>query len=199
MTEAGRGGPRGRRVAVAAALVILAVVAAAVYAQVVPVAPPPDGTSTQPARTLSAPGEPCTDPLLPAAVLNVEEDAQFQALSGGLCYSFLGQGDPTSESAGAATTYTFDYYNGSVVYPCGDLPEEAAASQVQVVAIANGSVATVETALLESDAPSLDGEPGPKLNFAVKFDDGVVALCTCPLANVDGNFTVIASSPPTPK
>ncbi len=52
-----------------------------------------------------------------------------------------------------------------------------------------GSIIAVQL----SNDQSQDGEPGPKLNFVVKFDDQVVAVCTCALTNVDGNFTVIPS------
>jgi hypothetical protein len=55
-----------------------------------------------------------------------------------------------------------------------------------------GSIIAVQL----SEDQSQDGEPGPKLNFVVKFDDGVVAVCTCALTNIDGNFTVIPSAKP---
>jgi hypothetical protein len=183
---------------VVVATAVLILVATAAYVEVVASTARPSAAVAQQERTLSAPGEPCTDPLLPAAVLKVEEGAQFLGLSGGLCYSFVGESNSTAGGAGASTTYTFDYYNGSVVYPCGDLPQEAAASQIQVLAIANGSGATVQTARLDGDASSLNAptDCGPNPVPVSVVSAGLVEV-TIP-AVLEVNLTLDARSVEAP-
>jgi hypothetical protein len=48
-------------------------------------------------------------------------------------------------------------------------------------------------------APHEETDLGPRLNFLVKFDNGVIALCTCPLKSVDGNFSVVSPPARPPK
>jgi hypothetical protein len=63
--------------------------------------------------------------------LAVEQDANFSALSTGLCYNYYGEA-PTG--GGSVTdTLLFNYYNGTIVYPCGTSPEELVSSQISAV------------------------------------------------------------------
>ena len=55
-----------------------------------------------------------------------------------------------------------------------------------------GSILAVQISDNQVDAHDA-GAPGPSLDFVVKFDDQVVAVCTCPLTAVDGNFIVVHS------
>jgi hypothetical protein len=43
------------------------------------------------------------------------------------------------------------------------------------------------------------GGSGPDLDFVVKFTNGSIALCTCPLKSVDGNFRVVEAGSVAPK
>jgi hypothetical protein len=38
-------------------------------------------------------------------------------------------------------------------------------------------------------------ELGPNFDFVVRFDDGVIGICTCSLKTVNGNFAVVAPKP----
>jgi hypothetical protein len=67
-----------------------------------------------------------------------------------------------------------------------------------------GSIIAVQLSDNQSKEPWMDpqdkthaaGAQDPNLDFVVKFDDQVVAVCTCPLTAVDGNFSVVHSPIP---
>lgn len=116
----------------------------------------PSASATATVETVASPGTACTDPSLSATVVQVEENPQFVGLSDGLCYSFLGTDSASTGEQGTTTTYTFDYYNGSVVYPCGNLPDELVVSQIQVQVVGNGTQPIVQSARLDNDSSSLN-------------------------------------------
>jgi hypothetical protein len=85
--------------------------------------------------TISEPGYPCDDvTAIPSAAAEEEASAQFAQLSQGLCYNFVSENQTDGQ---ASVGYTFNYYNGSVVYPCGTAPAELVVSQIR--ASDNGS------------------------------------------------------------
>lgn len=103
------------------------------------------------ANYLTAPGTPCTDPTLPSNITNVEQSAAFVEASGGLCYNYIeGQ---TVGSGATNQTLVFNYYNGTVIYPCGTFPAELIASQMDV---AVSPAFAVEYIQLNTNASSLN-------------------------------------------
>ncbi|MDA4118460.1 MAG: hypothetical protein OK455_08975, partial [Thaumarchaeota archaeon] len=81
--------------------------------------------------TISTTGVQCGSSVTPKLALTVEQDTNFSALSTGLCYNYYGEA-PTG--GGSVTdTLLFNYYNGTIVYPCGTSPEELVSSQISAV------------------------------------------------------------------
>lgn len=78
--------------------------------------------------TVSATGVSCDDPSMPQAAQQVERQAAFTDLSGGLCYDYLGL---NATEVPGATVMSFAHYNGTLVYPCGVSPLEVPQSVIQ--------------------------------------------------------------------
>lgn len=89
--------------------------------------------------TVSTTGVHCSDTSMPQAAQAVEQDPTFTGLSNGLCYNYLGE---------SRATMTFAYYNGTIVYPCGDAPLQSPASEV--VVNVTGSQSVLSARLLNS-------------------------------------------------
>ena len=145
---------RWKRIGALVSVVLVAVVLIAAYSAHTFDTGGSSASTTTTVEAVASPGTACTDPSLPATVVQVEEDPKFVGLSDGLCYSFLG-----ADSTGTTAEYTFDYYNGSVVYPCGNLPEELVVSQIRAQVVATGTQSTVQSVLLDNDSSSLNA-PG---------------------------------------
>jgi hypothetical protein len=148
-----------RRRARTAALVVVALSAVVLVAaySAYPIGTGGPAASTTTIETVASPGIACTDPSLSPEVVQVEENPKFVELSDGLCYNFLGAGSGGTGGQGTTTTaYTFDYYNGSVVYPCGNLPQELVVSQIEAQVVANGTQPIIQAAQLNNDSSSLN-------------------------------------------
>jgi hypothetical protein len=159
--DGARGGKR-RNVAVFA--VALVVVVAAAFGYLLYGSSPAPGTSTAYIGTVATSGFSCADPSLSATAVQVEADPKFTQLSDGLCYNFVGVNDTAAGTSGTTSVYTFDYYNGSVSYPCGTFPEALVGSQIQADVVTNGSLLSVRNASLMNGTSTLNSVAacGPK-------------------------------------
>ena len=101
-------------------------------------------------ETVSTTGVSCNSAAIPQAAQLVQSDPRFASLSGGACYNYMGE-----NASGGATVFYFNYYNGTIVYPCGTSPQELATSQIQAVVSSSGEVASVQM----SDQSSLNAAP----------------------------------------
>jgi len=149
--EESRGGRRRTTAVVLAVVVIAAVLGYALYGESATAV-----VSVSSIATVSTSGQPCTDSSLAATAAQVEAAPQFTSLSGGLCYNFVGAGDATNGTSGSSSVYTFDYYNGSIFYPCGTFPEAIVVSQIQAEVLTSGSLLAVQTASLVNDTSTLN-------------------------------------------
>jgi hypothetical protein len=85
------------------------------------------------------------------AVQQIGQNPAFVALTGGLCYSYVGNSYSTSPS-GNVTAFFFDRYNGTIFYPCGTFPAKLVVSQIAVNAIFNGDkIDGITEMVLEND------------------------------------------------
>ena len=149
----------GKRRTVVVFAVALVVVVAAVFGYLLYGSSPATGTSTASVGTVATPGVSCEDPSLSAAAAQVETDPRFTQLSDGLCYNFVGVNDTAAGTSGTTSAYTFDYYNGSVFYPCGTFPEALVASQIRADVVTNGSLLSVQSASLVNGTTTLNSGP----------------------------------------
>jgi hypothetical protein len=155
-------------------------------------------TSSSEVQTLTTLGESCTDPALPAEVVQVENDSRFLQLSGGQCYSYLGEKDSSSGSGGVTSTMTFDLYNGSVFYPCGDYPVQLVVSQIVTGVLSEGGRATVTSANLNNDSALLNPAVGCGASApAIAVVSARLVIVTIP-AVLEVNLTLEARSTPLP-
>lgn len=74
-----------------------------------------------PVTMISTTGIQCGDDSMPQAAQAVEQNSTFTDLSGGLCYNYLGE---------SSAAMTFAHYNGTISYPCGDVPQQVPASEI---------------------------------------------------------------------
>lgn len=89
-------------------------------------------------------------------VKEIEQNPAFLALTNGLCYSFQESGNATYLSQ-SFTTFVFNQYNGTIIYPCGTYPANLTVSQIQVNAVLNGtSVKDIMMIDLNNDTASLN-------------------------------------------
>jgi len=89
--------------------------------------------------TVSTTGVNCDSPALPLTAQVVQNDSRYAALTGGLCYNYMGE-----NASGAAAVLYFNYYNGTIVYPCGTSPQELISSQIQAVVSSAGQFASAQ-------------------------------------------------------
>jgi hypothetical protein len=130
------GGPRIRVELVLAALVVATLVGVYFYVEGHGLS---SGVQVGAVTTISTTGVQCDDSSMPQASQAVERDPTFTGLSGGLCYNYLGE---------SQATMTFAYYNGTIVYPCGDAPLQTPASEILVNV--TGSLSVLSARLLNS-------------------------------------------------
>jgi hypothetical protein len=111
---------------------------------------------TSGAASISTTGINCNDGSMDAVAQRVESDPRFTSLSNGLCYNYMGQNASSGQSE-----LTFDYYNGTITYPCGGEPLQPAASQIRVGLATNGSIASIQldNSSAIGVAPSCPGAP----------------------------------------
>ncbi len=95
--------------------------------------------------TVSTTGVSCGDESMPQVARQIEGSTDFASLSGGLCYNFNGM---SSSGGGAGTdVYYFNYYNGTIAYPCGNSAQEVVTSRIEVVANSTtGGIISIRTA-----------------------------------------------------
>ena len=108
-------------------------------------------------ETVSTTGVNCNSAAIPQAAQVAQNDSRFASLSGGLCYNYVGE----NQSEGT-TVFYFNYYNGTIVYPCGTSPQELATSQIQAIVSSSGEVASVlmsNQSSLNAAAPCGPGAP----------------------------------------
>ena len=76
------------------------------------------------------------------AVQQIAQDPAFVSLTHGLCYSFAltdyGKVLNTAQWENF-TSFVFDHFNGTIIYPCGVFPAKLLVSQIQVSAVLNGT------------------------------------------------------------
>jgi hypothetical protein len=89
--------------------------------------------------SVSTTGVNCDSDAMPLTAQQVQNDSDFVALSGNVCYNYVGE-----NASGDATVLYFDYYNGTIVYPCGSSPRELISSQIQAVVSPSGEVTSVQ-------------------------------------------------------
>jgi hypothetical protein len=159
MKTAMEGARVGKRRTVVVFTVALVVVVAAVFGYLSYRRSPATGTSTASVGTVATPGVSCEDPSLSAAAAKVEADSRFTQLSDGLCYNFVGVSDTAAGTSGSTSVYTFDYYDGSVFYPCGTFPQALVASQIQADVLTNGSLLSVQNASRVNGTSALNSGP----------------------------------------
>jgi hypothetical protein len=153
-------GARGGKSRIVVVLTVALVVAvAAIFGYLLYGSSAAVGTSTESIGTVVTSGVSCEDPSLSAAAIRVEADTRFTQLADGLCYNFIGVDDSSSGTSGTTSVYTFDYYNGSVFYPCGTFPEAVIASQIQAEVVTSGSVLSVQNASLVNGTSTLNSGP----------------------------------------
>lgn len=111
------------------------------------------GGATTTFTTMSTPGDPCNGTLT-SQVQEIENSAKFSQESQGECYSYIGSSTVTQENQ-TSTVYGFDYFNGTVGYPCGTFPVETVISQIDVTVPPNGSV-TSASYQLDNDTTGLN-------------------------------------------
>jgi hypothetical protein len=108
--------------------------------------------------TISAPGYGCggsSGSSVPGEVQQVENSSQFVQLSQGNCYNYMGAS--YGETGGASVAeYTFNYYNGTVFYPCGTFPAEQVTSQIQVAVPDNGTTTSASMFQFSNDTAMLN-------------------------------------------
>ena len=85
--------------------------------------------------SVSTTGVNCNDSSMPAAAQTVEQDPAFSNMTNGLCYNYLG---------GTQTSMTFAYYNGTVLYPCGDAPVQLPASEIILDLNGSGAISSAQ-------------------------------------------------------
>jgi len=188
---------KGRRVNTAVILTcVVAITAVVVLSNLLGGGRAPRLSSTVTVGTLTSAGVACTDPSLSTTAAQAEGDPKFTQLSGGLCYSFLGTNDSTVGNPGTTAVYTFDYYNGSVIYPCGTYPEVLVVSQIQAEVVTNGSGSVVSSAKLVNDTTSLNsGADCGSDRPPVWVVSAQLVEVTIP-AVLEVNLTLAAPSPP---
>jgi len=90
-------------------------------------------------ETVSTTGISCNSAAMPQAAQLAENDSRFAALSGGLCYNYMGE-----NQSGGATVLYFDYYNGTIAYPCLTSPMDLATSQIQATLSSSAGVTSIQ-------------------------------------------------------
>lgn len=95
-------------------------------------------------------------------VQQIAQDPSFVALTEGLCYSFadnyfgvINLNNPSQRES--LTTFVFDHFNGTIIYPCGVSPAKLTVSQIQVNTVLNGT--TIEKIVsmdLDNDTADLN-------------------------------------------
>ncbi len=190
---------RGRRTKAAVVLTsVVVIIAAVALGNVLGGGGGPRLSSTATVGSLTSAGVACTDPSLSATAAQAEGDPRFTQLSDGLCYSFVGTGDSAVGGSDIAALYTFDYYNGSVIYPCGTFPQALVVSQIQAEVVANGSRSVVQSAELVNDTASLNSATGCGPDRPpVSVVSAQLVEVTIP-AVLEVNLTLDAPSPPQP-
>jgi len=134
----GQGGGPGIRVEVVlAALVVISLIG--VYFYYIESSRQSSSGQTGGVATVSTTGINCGSDAMPQTAQQVQEAPQFAALGGNLCYNYMG-----GSASGGATVLYFNYYNGTIVYPCGASPQELIASQIQAVMSSSGALASVK-------------------------------------------------------
>jgi hypothetical protein len=116
-------------------------------------------TTAQGVSTISAPGYSCGDPRIPTVVQQVENSSQFVQLSQGNCYNYMGA-SYGGDQGSSVPEYTFNYYNGTVFYPCGTFPAELVTSQIQVAVPGNGTISSGSTFQFNNDTSMLNVNSG---------------------------------------
>jgi hypothetical protein len=148
--------PRRRNEIATGVIVLIAVSAALIYSAYAQDGLPSTSTlSASGVSTVSAPGFPYDDSSVPSAAGQVELNSEFVQLSQGLCYNYIGESYGESQGASFAQ-YTFNYYNGTVFYPCGTFPAELVVGQIRVATPGNGSVSGESTFQFSNDTASLN-------------------------------------------
>jgi hypothetical protein len=90
------------------------------------------------------------------AVREIQQNLAFVALTNGLCYSFALSGNATYQGQ-SFTTFVFNQYNGTIIYPCGTFPAELTVSQIQVNAVLTGkTVDTITSMYLDNETAGLN-------------------------------------------
>jgi hypothetical protein len=112
-------------------------------------------TAAQGVSTISAPGYSCGDPRIPPVVQRVENSSQFVQLSQGNCYNYMGA-SYGGDQGSSVPEYTFNYYDGTVFYPCGTFPAELVTSQIQVAVPGNGTISSGSTFQFNNDTSMLN-------------------------------------------
>lgn len=132
----GRGPGIGlERILIAAGIVIAVSLAVVYYVQVQTVPGAAEGELT----TITTTGTGCGGGSVPQVAASAEADPRFVALSGGLCYNYMGESSPQ----GGAPVLTFDYYNGTVVYECGTTAYDVVAGQIEANVTSAGAIGSV--------------------------------------------------------
>ena len=89
-------------------------------------------------------------------VQQIEQNPAFIDLTNGLCYSFTLNyyGESQGESL---TTFVFNQYNGTIIYPCGTFPAKLIVRQIQVTVVLNGvAIKEISSMYLENDMGQLN-------------------------------------------
>ncbi len=129
--------------------------------------------------TVSTTGVNCDSDSMPETAQQVQNNASFEALTGNLCYNFMGE----NSSESAALLY-FDYFNGTIVYPCGDAPQDLITSQIQAAVSSSGHVISVQMGNQSSlNAPQKCGPEAPLVGV-VSVEDVESTIPAVPQLNV---------------
>lgn len=132
---------------VLAVVVVASLLVAFYYIQENQTAPVAQGQVT----TITTTGIGCGNDSMPQGAQDVEQDPRFASLSDGYCYNYMGE-----NSSGGATVLTFNYYNGTIVYPCGTQADDLIGGQIKAdTSSSTGAVTSVQ----KSPEPALNPSP----------------------------------------
>jgi hypothetical protein len=151
------GGPRVRTELIVALLVVATLIGVYVYYLESNALTSVGGAGG--ARSISTTGVGCDDSSMPPSAQAAEQDASFTSISDGLCYDYMGE-----SVLGGVTTLTFDYYNGTIAYPCGTVAVDLVGSQILARVSASGAV----TSVTEENSSLNDHGPCPATPPAVE-------------------------------
>jgi len=180
------GGPR-----IPVAIILLALVAVSlvgVYFFFIESSKLSSASQTGEVTTISTTGVNCDSQAMPQTAQLVQSDSRFAALSGDLCYNYMGEGD-----LGGATVLYFNYYNGTIVYQCGASPQELITSQIQAVMSPSGELTSLQMGNQSAiGAPQQCGPDAPLVGV-VSVEDVESTIPAVPQLNL-----TLAASPGAP-